>query len=70
MKKSLKIREKYVIKFKTLKIMISPLFYNELCKFYSTPDFIEPLLLMIFFWIINRIIHIFITSKHSVSSPL
>lgn len=41
MKKSLKIREKYVIKFKTLKIMISPLFYNELCKFYSTPDFIE-----------------------------
>jgi len=43
MKKSLKIREKYVIKFKTLKIMISPLFYNELCKkFYSTPDFIEP----------------------------
>ena len=28
---------------KTLKIMISPLFYNELCKFYSTPDFIEPI---------------------------
>ena len=43
MKKSLKIKEKYVIKFKTLKIMISPLFYNELYKkFYSTPDFIEP----------------------------
>lgn len=45
MKKSLKIREKYVIKFKTLKIMTFPLFYNNLCKFYSTPDFIEPFIL-------------------------